>query len=208
MTAIPQPAPLRPQDVTALILAGGQGRRLGGVDKGLVRLHARPLIEYVLRALRPQAASVLISANQNQEQYRKYGQVVQDPAEFDGSQGPLAGLLAAAPHINTPWLVVAGCDMPALPDDYVAQLYAGLMAQGGHIAFAHAGARDHSICLLLHASMLATVRDYLQGGRRAVLPWLESQHAVRVVFDHAQAFLNVNTPEELALAQASVTAID
>lgn len=56
--------------------------------------------------------------------------------------------------------------------------------------------------------MLATVRDYLQGGRRAVLPWLESQHAVRVVFDHAAAFLNVNTPEELALAQASVTAID
>ncbi|AFK61804.1 molybdopterin-guanine dinucleotide biosynthesis protein [Advenella kashmirensis WT001] len=133
MTAIPQPGPLAPQDVTALILAGGQGRRLGGVDKGLVRLHARPLIEYVLRALRPQAASVLISANQNQEQYRKYGQVVQDPAGFDGSQGPLAGLLAAASHIKTPWLVVAGCDMPALPDDYVAQLYAGLMAQGGRL---------------------------------------------------------------------------
>src|SRR5690606_6924121 len=190
MTAIPQSVQLRPQDVTALILAGGQGRRLGGVDKGLVRLHGHPLIEYVLRSLRLQAVNVLISANQHQDQYRQYGQVVQDPAEFDGSQGPLAGLLAAAPHVKTPWLVVAGCDMPALPDDYAAHLYAALMARGGQIAFAHAGARDHSICLLLHASALGTVRDYLQGGRRAVLPWLESQHAVRVVFDDAGAFLN------------------
>ena len=207
MTAISQPAQLASREVTALILAGGQGRRLGGVDKGLVLLHEHPLVEYVLRALQPHVAHVLISANQHQEQYRRYGQVVEDPPEFDGSQGPLAGLLAAAPHVTTPWLVVAGCDMPALPNDYVTHLYATLMAQGGQIAFAHAGARDHSICLLLHTNTLATLRAYLQGGRRAVLPWLESQQAVRVIFDHAQAFLNVNTPEELALAQASVTPI-
>ncbi|AHG64915.1 molybdenum cofactor guanylyltransferase MobA [Advenella mimigardefordensis] len=205
MTAISQPAQLAPREVTALILAGGQGRRLGGVDKGLVQLHDHPLVEYVLRALQPHVAHVLISANQHQEQYRQYGQVVADPPEFDGSQGPLAGLLAAAPHVTTPWLVAAGCDMPALPNDYVTHLYATLIAQGGQIAFAHAGARDHSICLLLHTHTLATLRAYLQGGRRAVLPWLESQQAVRVIFDHAQAFLNVNTPEELALAQASVT---
>src|SRR5690606_23751023 len=151
MSPIRWPAQLEPQDVTALILSGGQGRRLGGVDKGLVRLHDRPLIEYVLRALAPQANKVLISANQNEEQYSQYGQVVHDPADFDGSQGPLAGLLAAAPHVETPWLIVAGCDMPALPQDYVTRLYSSLVAQGGQIAFAHAGARDHAICLLLHA---------------------------------------------------------
>ena len=207
MSAIPWPAQLRPQDVTALVLAGGQGRRLGGVDKGLVRLHDRPLIEYVLHVLDPQVARVLISANQNEQQYSQYGQVVHDPADFDGSQGPLAGLLAAAPHVKTPWLIVAGCDMPALPQDYVSHLYSSLAAQGGKIAFAHAGARDHSICLLLHAVVLDSLRNYLLSGRRAVFPWLESQHALRVVFDNAQAFLNVNTQQELARAQASVSAI-
>src|SRR5690606_18674122 len=152
MSPIRWPAQLEPQDVTALILSGGQGRRLGGVDKGLVRLHDRPLIEYVLRALAPQANKVLISANQNEEQYSQYGQVVHDPADFDGSQGPLAGLLAAAPHVETPWLIVAGCDMPALPDDYAAHLYAALAARGGQLAFAHAGARAQSLWLLMHVS--------------------------------------------------------
>lgn len=207
MTVVPSPDQLLPRDLTALILAGGQGRRMGGQDKGLVRLHERPLIEFVLRVLSPCVDRVLISANQHQAIYRQYGQVVADPADFEGSQGPLAGLLAAAPYLQTPWLVVAGCDMPALPDDYVTRLYGALTAQGGQIAFAHAGTRDHSICLLLHASVLDTLRAYLNSGRRAVLPWLEAQHALRVVFDDADAFLNVNTPEDLVRACNIVPAL-
>lgn len=207
MAVVPSPDRLLPRDLTALILAGGQGRRMGGQDKGLIRLHERPLIEFVLRVLSPCVDQVLISANQHQAVYREYGQVVTDPADFEDSQGPLAGLLAAAPYLQTPWLVVAGCDMPALPGDYVTRLYRALMARGGQIAFAHAGARDHSICLLLHANVLDTLRGYLNSGRRAVLPWLEAQHALRVVFDDADAFLNVNTPEDLARARDIVPAL-
>jgi len=207
MTVAPSTDRLLPRDLTALILAGGQGRRMGGQDKGLLRLHERPLIEFVLRVLSPCVDRVLISANQNESAYDQYGQVVADPAGFEGGQGPLAGLLAAAPYLQTSWLVVAGCDMPALPADYVARLYGELMAQGGHVAFAHAGARDHSVCLLLHARVLGTLREYLDSGRRAVLPWLEAQHALRVVFDDADAFLNVNTPEDLARASNTVPAL-
>lgn len=207
MAVVPSPDRLLPRDLTALILAGGQGRRMGGQDKGLIRLHERPLIEFVLRVLSPCVQRVLISANQHADVYSQYGQVVADPADFDGSQGPLAGLLAAAPYLQTPWLVVAGCDMPALPGDYVTRLYGALMEQGGQIAFAHAGARDHSICLLLHSAVLGTLRDYLNSGRRAVLPWLEAQHALRVGFDDADAFLNVNTPQELARARNIVPAL-
>lgn len=207
MTVISSPAQLCAQDLTALVLAGGQGRRLGGTDKGMVLLHERPLIEFVLQVLTPYVSRVLISANRHEEAYRRYGCVVPDLADFGDHQGPLAGLLAAASLINTPWLVVAGCDMPALPNNYVSRLHAELMTQGGNIAFAHAGARDHSVCLLLQTSVLSTLREYLLGGRRAVIPWLQEQHAVRVVFDDAQAFLNVNTPEELARAQARVPAL-
>ncbi len=197
--------PLLVHDVTALILAGGRGSRLGGVDKGLVSLHGRPFIEWVLDVIRPYADRVLISANRHQDQYKDYGTVIADDAQLGASQGPLAGLLAAAPHVNTGWLVVAACDMPLLPEDYVPRLYEALMNQGGQVAFVHAGARDHSVCLLMHASVLDTLGDYLQSGRRAVLPWLEAQQALRVVFDDADAFVNVNTQEDLTQVQARNT---
>lgn len=191
---------LPPSQATALVLAGGQGRRMDGADKGLAPLLGQPLVAHVLRVLAPNVSTILISANRHENEYRRFGRVIADLPERGAAQGPLAGLLAATPHICTPWLVMAACDMPCLPADYVARLYQGLVRDGGDIAFAHAGARDHPVCLLLRTTVLGSLNAYLDTGQRAVMPWLASVRAVRVVFEDANAFLNVNTAQDLARA--------
>ncbi|MFY2947921.1 molybdenum cofactor guanylyltransferase MobA [Achromobacter ruhlandii] len=192
------------QQVAGLILAGGQGSRMRGSDKGLVLLRGEPLVAHVARRLAPQVGPLLLSANRNADSYARYGRVVADDTDELGAwQGPLAGLAAglaaAAPR---EWLVVTPCDTPFLPADLAQRLIAAAQAAGAPLAYAVAGGQRHPACMALRASLLPALRDYLAAGERKVGLWQSRVGGVGAPFDDAPgAFMNLNTPEELAAAE-------
>ncbi|MFY3334755.1 molybdenum cofactor guanylyltransferase MobA [Achromobacter xylosoxidans] len=192
------------QQVAGLILAGGQGSRMQGSDKGLVLLGGEPLVAHVARRLAPQVGPLILSANRNADSYARYGRVVADDTDALGAwQGPLAGLaaglVAAAP---CEWLVVTPCDTPFLPADLAQRLIAAAQTAGAPLAYAVAGGQRHPACMALRASLLPALRDYLAAGERKVGLWQSRVGGVGAPFDDAPgAFMNLNTPEELAAAE-------
>src|SRR5512145_1104233 len=138
--------------VTGLVLAGGLGRRMGGLVKGLVPLAGRPMIEHVLAALRPQVREVWINSNRNQERYGAYGHpVIGD--RVAGYLGPLAGVLGALERLQGGFLLTVPCDAPLLAPDLAARLHAACVEAGADLAVASDGARQHPVFLLLQARL-------------------------------------------------------
>jgi len=184
--------------VTGLILAGGQGRRMGGVDKGLQPLRGRPLVAWVLDRLKPQVTEVIVNANQNQAEYAQLGcRVVGD--EIGGFAGPLAGLHAGLKANVHPFLVTVPCDSPFLPLDLVARLHAALVANHADLAVAKTGDQPHPVFSLVRESLAGHLEKFLAGGGRKIDAWYAALKVVEVPFDdEADAFSNINTPEELA----------
>ena len=183
--------------ITGVILAGGAGRRMGGIDKGLQELDGQPLVQRVLVRLAPQVDSVLISANRNLERYAGFGCPVLGDT-IPGYAGPLAGLQAALSRAATPLLVSAPCDSPFLPTDLVARLRAALEANHADLAVARAGDRVHRAFCLLRRELLPGLDQFLAGGERKVGLWHASLHLVEVSFDdEADAFDNINTLNDL-----------
>jgi molybdenum cofactor guanylyltransferase len=184
--------------VTGLILAGGQGRRMGGVDKGLQPLRGRPMVAWVLERLAPQVTEVIVNANQNQAEYARLGcRVVGD--EIGGFAGPLAGLQAGLKANVHPFLVTVPCDSPFLPRDLVARLHAALIANHADLAVARTGDQPHPVFSLVRESLAGHLTKFLQGGGRKIDAWYASLKVIEVPFDdQPDAFSNINTPEDLA----------
>jgi molybdopterin-guanine dinucleotide biosynthesis protein A len=184
--------------VTGLILAGGQGRRMGGVDKGLQPLRGRPMVAWVLERLAPQVTEVIVNANQNQAEYARLGcRVVGD--EIGGFAGPLAGLQAGLKANVHPFLVTVPCDSPFLPRDLVARLHAALIANHADLAVAKTGDQAHPVFSLVRESLAGHLTKFLQGGGRKIDAWYASLKVVEVPFDdQPDAFSNINTPADLA----------
>lgn len=182
-------------DTTGLILAGGEGRRAGRRDKGLVHWRGKPLIAHVVACLAPQVSELLISCNRNFALYQTFtARTVADlRSDF---QGPLAGLESAAGHIRTDLLVVVCCDMPLLPQDLAQRLLAPLSATGNDdvgITFAHDGTRAQYLCAGMTRGSLASLSRFLDEGNRAVQDWYREENAIAVDFsDRAQCFENYN----------------
>lgn len=187
------------RNITGLLLAGGRGQRMEGADKGLLPLDGEPLALHVLRRLRPQVAGLMISANRNADLYRQWAPVVAD--DLPGQRGPLAGVLAGLSNCLTEWMAVAPCDLPALPDDVVARLIAG--RSEALAAYAAPADRGHSLVCLLHRSLAPSLAAALAADQPRVAGWFSRVGARAVRFDDAAAFANLNTPDELAAAQAS-----
>jgi molybdenum cofactor guanylyltransferase len=192
-------------DITGVVLAGGRGSRMGGVDKGLQNHHGMPLALNALLRLQPQVGALMINANRNLGAYEALGAPVWPDAMAD-HQGPLVGFLAGLQHAETPWVVTVPCDSPNFPTDLVARLAKALDEHGAEIAYAatlEADGREQThpvFCLLpiaLHDSLLA----FLDGGGRKIDAWFARHRAVAVRFDEAPAFFNANTAEELASLQ-------
>lgn len=177
--------------ISAVILAGGRGTRMGGVDKGLVIYRQRPLIEWVLDAIQPQVGEVLISANRNLDVYAQYGCRVIVDATPDFS-GPLAGVLAAMDAVDTHWLLVAPCDTPHLPANLAQQLLDTAQAEGVPIAVAADTQREHYTTMLVQTRLADLLRDYLQSGQRAVHAWQQSFNPACVMFT-SDLLQNFNT---------------
>lgn len=198
--------PTSRQQICGLILAGGQGRRMGGADKGLLPLQGRPLIAWVLERLLPQVGSVLISANRNQERYARFGwPLIGD--QRDGYCGPLAGIDAGLHATTAPWLLVVPCDTPQLPHDLAQRLTRALASDPPHppLAACNDGQRTHPTCALLHRpSLQQPVRQRLQRGEYRLMEWLQqTPHRLADYRDTPHAFANLNHPEELAKAEQS-----
>ena len=181
--------------VSAIILAGGAGRRMGGQDKGLVKLHGLPLVAHVLARIQPQVDEILISANRNLDDYRTLGYpVVMDAS--DGFQGPLAGVLAGLHAAHHEWVLTVPCDTPLLPADLVQQLAAPLLAGHAEIAVASAGGRTHPAIMMCARRVVDDLDKYLAEGGRAVHAWQARHRTATVGFADAAAFINVNQPED------------
>jgi molybdopterin-guanine dinucleotide biosynthesis protein A len=176
--------------VAAVILAGGQGRRMGGADKGLVEYRGRPLIEWALDVLRPQVDEVVISANRNLDTYAAYGHRVLSDTLPD-YPGPLAGVLTAMQAVNADWLVVAPCDTPHLPADCVTRLLGAAQDAGVPLAVAADAQRTHHSCFVVRTDQRDDLADFLARGERAVRHWQAGMPATTVQFD-AACFANLN----------------
>lgn len=187
-------------DITALVLAGGKSRRMGGQDKGLLPFGEGVLVEHVIEAILPQVDTVLISANRNRETYGTLGfPVLEDPlADF---QGPLAGFLAGLERMRTNYLLTLPCDGPTVVPDLAQRLAAGLIEANADIAVAHDGKRLQPVYALLHRRVLPGLNEALNAGERKIDRWYPMHNWVTVDFsDVPQQFDNINTPEDYARA--------
>ncbi len=184
--------------VTGLILAGGKGSRMGGVDKGLQAFRGRRLVDHVYERLAPQVGGIIINANQNQDEYRSFGvRVVSDA--IGGFAGPLAGFHAGLSVSKRPFLASVPCDSPFLPADLVERLHGRLDEAGAELAVAKTGDQPHPVFSLMRRGVLDHLTDFLKGGGRKIDAWYATLSVVEVAFDdEPEAFSNINTREELA----------
>lgn len=186
--------------VSGIVLAGGQGRRMGGVDKGLQILRGKPLVAWVIERLAPQVSEVLINANQNPEAYARFGYRVV-PDTIGGFAGPLAGLHAGLAAASQPLAVTVPCDSPFLPHDLVARLRAALDQNSADLAVAKTGDQPHPVFSLVRCGVRDNLEKFLAGGGRKIDAWYAALEVVEVAFDdEAEAFANINTLEELKKA--------
>ena len=187
--------------ISALILAGGRGSRMGHVDKGLQPFRGTTMVQHVLERLAPQVGNVAINANQNLAAYAAL-KVPVWPDETTGFAGPLAGLEAGMRHCATPYMLSAPCDSPFLPGDLAARLFHALQSQGADVALAvtqEAGMRKqpHPVFCLVKTALLPVLSTYLAAGGRRVDGWYAELKVAEVLFDDSDAFRNINTLDEL-----------
>ncbi len=207
-------------EITGLVLAGGRGSRMGGVDKGLQLLHGRPLVAHALQRLAPQVANVMVSANRHLAAYEPLSACVLCDS-VGGFAGPLAGILTGLERCRTPYLAIVPCDSPNLPLDLVERLGDALATAGAEIATAAVrtatamdartataatpkggGLRTQPVFSLLRADLASRLRQDLEGGERKADQWMARQRRVICTFADAAAFANINTLGDLERLEA------
>ncbi|MGZ8260229.1 MAG: molybdenum cofactor guanylyltransferase MobA [Caldimonas sp.] len=191
-------------DITGLVLAGGRGSRMGGVDKGLQPHLGMPLALHALLRLSPQVGELLINANRNLAAYESMGTPVW-PDPLPDYPGPLAGFLAGLEHCSTTFLATVPCDSPRFPEDLVARLAARLEADDADLAMAATREggelRPQPVFCLMRATVIESLVRFTGSGRRKIDAWTATLRSVEVPFDDAEAFANANTLAELERLQ-------
>ncbi|MES2502861.1 MAG: molybdenum cofactor guanylyltransferase MobA [Pseudomonadota bacterium] len=184
--------------ISCIILSGGRATRMGGVDKGLVTLQEKPLIQRVIARLTPQVDEILINANREIAQYQTFGLPVFQDVHADFI-GPLAGFSLGLQHAKHDYLLTVPCDSPLLPHDLVQRLLKRLIKNNADIAVASSDGNAHPVFCLCKKSVLPSLAAYLKAGERRVSSWQKSLACTEVDFsDCSDAFINLNTFEDLA----------
>lgn len=182
--------------ITGIVLAGGRARRMGGIDKGLIPLCGRTMIEHVLDKLDGQVGAVIINANRNLDTYAAMGHPVV-PDRDDSYAGPLAGMASGLRAAATPFCVTVPCDSPLVGADVAQRLHAALEADGAEIAVAHDGERAHPVVNLMGSGLAASIDAFLDAGERKIDRWFDRHRWVYADFsDRPEYFINVNTEDE------------
>ncbi|OEF30156.1 molybdenum cofactor guanylyltransferase MobA [Vibrio rumoiensis] len=187
---------LTPKKIHWVVLAGGQGSRMGGLDKGLVKLNGKPLIEYVISALKPQASSIVINANRSQEIYQHYAPVIADIiAEYPG---PLGGIHAGLTHYNQhDWVGFVPCDSPNIPAN-LAEIFCSGWQEDADILVAHDGDYYQPVFTLFHHRVTNKLKDFLDRGERKITAFYDECKTYKVDFSNEkETFINLNTLEQL-----------
>ena len=194
--------------VTGVILAGGQSRRMGGGDKGLLELAGKPMLQHVIDRLEPQVGRMAINANGDPSRFARFGLEV-IPDTIAGFVGPLAGVLAgmrwsAAHTPQARWIVTAAGDAPLLPAGLVARLLAAVETRASAIPLAQSNGELHPVIGLWPVALADDLEAQLTAGVRKVLRWTDRHGTVPVPFPperigdaELDTFFNANTPEEL-----------
>lgn len=206
---------IAPQDITGLILAGGRGSRMGGVDKGLQNFNGIPLALHTLMRLGPQVESVMINANRNLSAYESFGSAVWPDASADFA-GPLSGFLVGLERAETPYVLTVPCDTPRLPLDLAERLSEALVREDADIAMAaapetdehgHAEVRTQPVFCLMKIELSESLVKFTQSGGRKIDAWTAQHKTVVVPFDaegdDPLAFANVNTLTELQALESA-----
>ena len=179
--------------ISCIILAGGRGKRFDNKDKGLIQLNGKPLIEHVIGCIAPQVDDIVISANRNIDDYKKYTDTVIADTD-DDFQGPLTGISSCLPTCKHEWILVLPCDTPFLPSNLAERLNAITTTK---LIVAKARER-RQLVFLMHKSLNENLEKYLQQGHKKVMTWIELQKPAIVEFENdASDFLNINTQETL-----------
>ena len=200
---------IAPQDITGLILAGGRGSRMGGVDKGLQNFNGIPLALHTLMRLGPQVESVMVNANRNLSAYESFGASVWPDASADFA-GPLSGFLAGMDRADTPYILTVPCDTPRLPLDLAQRLAEALVRENADIAMAAAPETDahgqtqlrtQPVFCLMKIELSESLVKFTHAGGRKIDAWTAQHKTVEVPFnapgDDPLAFANINTLSEL-----------
>jgi molybdopterin-guanine dinucleotide biosynthesis protein A len=189
------------KDITGLILAGGQAQRMGGIDKGLIPFHEKPLIESAIAKLKPQVQTIVINANRNITKYAGYGYpVIMD--ETPDFSGPLAGFSVGLKACKTPYLLTAPCDSPLLPNNLAQNLSAEMERGDFQLVYASSKEADgkvwaQPVFCLMRANLQDSLASFLLKGDLKIDRWFKELRSSTVIFDDPHVFANVNTPEEL-----------
>jgi molybdenum cofactor guanylyltransferase len=195
---MPADTPIPAADISAVILAGGRARRMGGKDKGLIELGSRPLLDYIIAALQPQVGEILVNANRNLDRYRTFGYPVIEDI-MDDFCGPLVGMATGMQATAKPWLLTVPCDSPFVPAQLAATLGYAVVNEQAELGVAHDGGRMQPVFALLNCRLLPSLLDYLNGGGRKIDTWYAQHRLALADFSAApETFLNLNTPEDQA----------
>ena len=186
------------EEITAIILAGGQGSRFGHRDKGWIEWQNKPFVQHVIDRLTPQVSAIVINCNRNKERYQALDLPTCTDALAD-YQGPLAGIHAALPLVSTPLSLVCPVDSPQLPHNLAERLYRALKDHNADVAFPNDGERSHYLPVLLKSELYSSLDQYLEGDERRVRRWFQQHKLIEVdCSDMPEAFQNINTAEGLA----------
>jgi len=197
------------QEITGLVLAGGRGSRMGGVDKGLQNFNGTPLALHALLRLGPQVGQTMVNANRNLAAYESFGSPVWPDGLADYA-GPLAGFLVGLERCETPYLLTVPCDTPLFPPDLAERMAEALAREGADIAMASGAEpqddgsvqmRTQPVFCLLRTDLLESLVRFTQAGGRKIDAWTATHKTVQVPFDREgdarEAFFNANTLAEL-----------
>lgn len=185
-------------EITAVILAGGQASRMDGEDKGLILFRELPLIAHVVNIAKPKVSRILISANRNFEEYANFGKVISD--DLEGFQGPLAGISKALKVCSTPYLLVLPCDSPLIDEALIDSLIEKMEISNVDICVAHDGSIMHATFALMQTKLEKSLEEFLGEGGRKMALWYRQQSIERIdVSSHLEVLTNINRPEDFNL---------
>ena len=178
------------------VLAGGEGRRFGGQDKGLVEYQGKPLIEHAIEAFANYTDDLIISANRNLERYEDYGYLVASDLN-EAYAGPLAGILAACTQSSNEWLFVVACDQPGINNTLASAMLKLAETKEPSLVITNDGKCDQPLPMLLHICLKSTLEDFLDAGDRKVGLWQSQQNPTVLKTERLKQARNINSPEDL-----------
>ena len=183
-------------EISSVILAGGQGLRMDGVDKGLIEFRGLPLVAHVASVIESKVDKIYISANRSFDSYASYGEVISD--DLLGFQGPLAGISKALKVCSTKYLLVLPCDSPLIDSELIDDLISRMKQKDADICVAHDGSIMHATFALMKSNLGKSLEHFLNDGGRKMALWYRQQNLERVdVSDRLVVLTNLNKPEDL-----------